>query len=133
MASSELLVLGFVRNFITAHHGSPSHREIANGTGLTRKRVYELIRALVTDGQLIKVAGARGLSLPDKVSEAVRLLRAAGYTVDADLMTLARDAVGMEAITGIPVLGRVAHVPDPESGDPGEHDNSGVGARAAAR
>ena len=85
MASRRLLVLAFVREYIATWGDSPSQREIAAGVGISRARARELIRALVRSGQLLRRAGSRGLELPGRRDEAIRLLRALGEVELGDI------------------------------------------------
>ncbi len=86
MASRKLLVLAFVRAFIGRWNGSPSIGEIAQGIGASRTRVQAALRALEEDNLIVRRPGARGIMLPDRLAEAVRDLRAAGYIVDDDIV-----------------------------------------------
>ena len=65
MASLKLLVLKFVQQYIAEWKGSPSLGEIASALATNRTRVRRAIRRLELDGQLVRVPGPRGLSLPD--------------------------------------------------------------------
>lgn len=75
MASQRLLVLDFVRDYLTRWGASPSHGEIAAGLSIHPDRVRRAIRKLVRDGMLVRRAGPRGLSLPEAEAEAIRQLR----------------------------------------------------------
>jgi DNA-binding MarR family transcriptional regulator len=86
MASRKLLVLAFVRAFIERWQGSPSIGEIAEAVGASRGRVHAVLCALEKDKLIVRRKGARGIMLPDRLSEAVRELRAAGYIVDEDVL-----------------------------------------------
>ncbi len=86
MASRKLLVLAFVRAFIERWQGSPSIGEISRGTGASRTRVQAALCALEKDKLIVRRKGARGIMLPDRLAEAVRDLRAAGYVVDDDIV-----------------------------------------------
>lgn len=83
MASQRLLVLDFVRDYLTRWGASPSHGEIAAGLSIHPDRVRRAIRKLVRDGMLVRRAGPRGLSLPEAEAEAIRQLRGAGWTIDS--------------------------------------------------
>lgn len=85
IASFRLLVLAFVREYITLLGHSPSLGEIANRLQSNRTRVRKAIRSLVDDGLLLRTPGPRGLTLPTMRDEAVRQLRALGWTVDEDV------------------------------------------------
>lgn len=85
MVSRRLLVLAFVRSYIEQWGASPSYGEIAAGVGVNRARAYQLVRKLVSSGQLLRRPGPRGLTLPDTRDEAVRALRELNWTVDEDL------------------------------------------------
>lgn len=86
MASRKLLVLAFVRSFIERWGGSPSIREISEGTGASFTRVQAILCALEKDKLIVRRKGARGIMLPDRLADAVRELRAAGYVIDEDVM-----------------------------------------------
>jgi predicted transcriptional regulator len=86
MSSRKLLVLAFVRAFIERWQGSPSIGEIAEGTGASRTRVKAALCALEEEKLIVRRKGARGIMLPDRLAEAVRDLRAAGYVVDEDFV-----------------------------------------------
>ena len=87
MGSFRLLVLGFVRDYIEAHHVSPSQGEIRNALDTTRSRVRDALRSLEGDGLIHRRAGQRGISLPSMRDDAIRLLREEGYRVDEDMKT----------------------------------------------
>lgn len=83
MACRRLIVLQFVRDYILKWNGSPSLGEIAAGCAISRTRARQLIGKLVRDGDLLRVPGPRGLSLPDQRDQALRRLRELGWNVDA--------------------------------------------------
>lgn len=85
MASQRLLVLDFVRRYIDQWAESPSHGEIAVALEIDRTKVRRAIRSLEADGLLVRTPGPRGLALPTAEAEAVRKLRALGWTVNHDL------------------------------------------------
>lgn len=87
MASLKLLVLKFVTEYIQQWHGSPSLGEIGAALGTNRTRVRRALRTLVAEGQLMRVPGPRGLSLPDDEPVAVRQLRARGWTINPGTRT----------------------------------------------
>lgn len=84
MASFRVLVLRFVRQYITDNGLSPSQGEIAHAMGCSRARVREALRSLVKDGLILRSPGERGLRLPDEREAALRTLRALGYRIDPD-------------------------------------------------
>jgi DNA-binding IclR family transcriptional regulator len=86
MVSRKLLVLSFVRSYIGRWGGSPSISEIAEGTGSPRGGVKSALRVLAGEGLIVRRPGARGIALPDRLADAVRELRDAGYIVDNDLV-----------------------------------------------
>ena len=86
MGSRKLLVLTFIRSYIGRWGGSPSISEIAAGTGADRNNIKWILRVLAEEGAIVRRPGARGIALPDKLAEAVRELRAAGYVVDDDVV-----------------------------------------------
>ncbi|MBB4611511.1 GntR family transcriptional regulator [Sphingomonas yabuuchiae] len=86
MVSRRLLVLTFIRAYVDRWGGSPSIGEIAQGIGASRTRVQAALRSLEQDKQIIRRPGARGIMLPDRLEEAVRDLRAAGFIVDDDIV-----------------------------------------------
>ncbi|APX64579.1 hypothetical protein AV944_00505 [Sphingomonas sp. LK11] len=86
MVSRKLLVLTFIRAYVHRWNGSPSIAEIAQGIGASRTRVQAALRALEQEEKIIRRPGARGIMLPDRLQEAVRDLRAAGFVVDEDIV-----------------------------------------------
>lgn len=86
MASRKLLMLAFIRAYIGRWGGSPSLSEIAEGTGSSRDGVKKALRALEAEGLILRRPGARGIALPDRLADAVRELRAHGFTVDDDIL-----------------------------------------------
>lgn len=86
MASRRLLVLTFIRQYIGRWGASPSISEIAEGTGSGRGGVKAALRALEADGSIVRRPGPRGIALPDRLADAVRQLREAGYIVDGDIV-----------------------------------------------
>lgn len=86
MASRKLLVLSFIRSYIARWGGSPSIAEIAEGTGSSRDIVRHSLRILTAEKLILRRKGARGIFLPDRLAEALRELRKAGYIVDDDIV-----------------------------------------------
>ncbi len=82
MNSRRVLVLDFVRDYLAEHGVSPSYSEIAAGVGADRMAVKRAIRSLVADGLMIQTPGARGLAMPGSEADAIRQLRALGWTVN---------------------------------------------------
>lgn len=82
MASQRLLVLDFVRDYIDRWGGSPSLGEIGAALNIDRMRVKRAIRSLAADGMLRRTPGPRGLALPDAEADALRQLRALGWTIN---------------------------------------------------
>lgn len=81
MASLRLLVLSFIRAYIGRWGASPSYGEIAAATRSNRTRVRKAVRSLSDDGLILRAAGPRGLSLPDRRDEALRVLKALGWEI----------------------------------------------------
>lgn len=81
MASFRVLVLRFVRDYITRHQLSPSQGEIVNALDSNRTRVRHALRSLAEDGLILRTPGERGLKLPDEREAALRTLRALGYRI----------------------------------------------------
>lgn len=81
MASFRVLVLRFVRDYITCHQLSPSQGEIVNALASNRNRVRGALRSLAADGLLLRTPGERGLRLPEEREAALRTLRALGYSI----------------------------------------------------
>lgn len=104
MASCKLLVLKFVRQYIADWAGSPSLGEIAHALGTNRTRVRRAIKRLEADGQLVRVPGPRGLSLPEEEPLAVRQLRARGWTINPGDRTATPPASGRQSVTKEPLL-----------------------------
>ena len=84
MASLRLQVLAFVRVYITRWGEGPSYGEIGEATGASRTAIKKAVRRLIAQGLLLRSPGARGLMLPDRRDEAIRVLRELGWTVDGD-------------------------------------------------
>lgn len=84
MASLRLQVLAFARVYIARWGEGPSYGEIAYATGSNRNSVKKMVRRLIAQGLLLRAPGARGLILPDRRDEALRLLRELGWSIDAD-------------------------------------------------
>lgn len=82
MASLRLLVLRFIREYLSDWGASPSYGEIAAALDTNRTRVRKAVKSLAEEGLLLRTPGPRGLALPDNLAEAVRLLKALGYAVD---------------------------------------------------
>lgn len=82
MASLRLMVLRFVRRYLTDWGASPSYGEIAAALDTNRTRVRKAVKSLAGDGLLLRAPGPRGLTLPDTLAEAMRLLTAMGYVID---------------------------------------------------
>lgn len=90
MASRKLQVLAFVRAYYRAHSAGPSLSEIANGLGTNKTRVQAALRKLQREGRIHREAGiARGIRPNDSHEEALRLLRADGWTVNPTRMEIA--------------------------------------------
>lgn len=86
MASRKLLVLAFIRGYIARWGGSPSISEIAEGTKSSKGAVKVALRALATEHRIIRRPGNRGITLPERVADALRELRDAGFIVDDDVL-----------------------------------------------
>lgn len=86
MVSRKLLVLSFIRAYIARWGGSPSISEIAEGTGSSRDIVKHALRMLTAEKLILRRKGARGIFLPDRLADALRELRKAGYIVDEDVV-----------------------------------------------
>ena len=84
MASFRVLVLRFVRDYITRYQLSPSQGEIVHALDSNRTRVRDALRSLARDGLILRTPGERGLRLPDEREAALRTLRALGYRIDGD-------------------------------------------------
>lgn len=88
MASLRLQVLAFTRAYI-AHWGEgPSYGEIAQATATNRMSVKKVVQRLIVQGMLLRAPGARGLMLPDRRDDALRVLRELGWSVDASAARL---------------------------------------------
>jgi DNA-binding transcriptional MocR family regulator len=82
MVSQRLLVLDFIRQYIGRWSQSPSQGEIARALDIDGSKVRRAIRSLARDGLILRRPGTRGLMLPETEAEAIRQLRALGWTVD---------------------------------------------------
>lgn len=131
MASLKLLVLKFVRQYIADWHGSPSLGEIAHATGTNRTRVKRAVCKLAAEGQLLRVPGPRGLSLPDEEPLAMRQLLARGWTIDADRRVAMPPASTGKSVTNEP-LPPVAELDYPYGQDR-DRGNSDGGAGGGAQ
>lgn len=87
MASFRALVLDFVRGYIARWGQSPSYGEIAAGTGSNRTRVKRAVVSLVKAGLLVRTPGTRGLSLPDEIERARKILERAGMLPQSSPVT----------------------------------------------
>jgi hypothetical protein len=125
MASFRLLVLNFVRDYFAQHGGSPSYGEVAAGLHSNHKRVRKAIQRLARDGALIKVPGPRGLALPDRRAEAIRLLREQGFVVDEDILAV-EGGVRDWTLLPPPELDYSGPLPDAPPG--GEPDGADIGS-----
>ena len=83
MASQRLLVLDYVRDYLTRWGASPSYGEIGAHLGIDRTIVRRALRSLERDGLVLRTPGPRGLALPGAEADAIRKLRAMGWTIDA--------------------------------------------------
>lgn len=131
MSSRRLQVFAFVRDYILRFRGSPSHREIAAGVGISRTRVQDLVQRLVSQGLLIQRPGSRGLTLPADRDAAIATLRALGWVVDE---AIGRALPGPE--TSLPSDFVLDYSPQSDgSGEAREHDGGGraAGTRAGER
>jgi len=88
MSSLRLLVLDWVQQYIGRWDASPSYGEIAQGLGISRKRVFKAVRSLVNDGLLLRRPGPRGLAMPTQIDAALRVLQAFGWVTAAPGETL---------------------------------------------
>ncbi|MEL7783769.1 hypothetical protein AAG607_12155 [Citromicrobium bathyomarinum] len=118
MASFRLLVLDFVREYLTLNGASPSYAEIAAGLECSRTRVKHAIRSLVRDRLLLQGDTPRSLAMPTERDAAIRALVGLGYRVDTDARTIA------EPVTDPPLLPtssltypRDGHSEDERNGD----------------
>ena len=99
MSSRKLIVLAFVTRYVADHPGSPSYGEIARGCDVSRSAAKRIVRALVRDGKLVRLDGARrGLMLPSAIDAALAQLQSAGYRIDED----ARSVAGTGTKTTLP-------------------------------
>lgn len=90
MSSQRLRVLDFVRRYIGRWGHSPSHGEIGAGLDIDRSCVRRAIKSLVRSGLLIQQPGARGLAIPDAEADALRQLRALGWTINPSEEVIAK-------------------------------------------
>lgn len=84
MASFRLLVLDFVRGYLTKWGQGPSYGEIANHLAADRYRVRWAVKRLVRQGRLVQHPGPRGLAMPDACSAAAQVLAEHGWAIDPD-------------------------------------------------
>lgn len=87
MVSRKLAALAFIRDYIEQRGASPSLGEIAQALGVDdRKTAMKAVRALERDGHILRRPGPRGIMLPDRIAEALRQLRQAGFVVNEDIL-----------------------------------------------
>lgn len=85
MASRKLQVLAFIRLFYREHGIGPSLSEIAAAIGSNRTRAQDAIRKLAREGRVHHRPGQpRGVVPVEMRDEALRLLRAEGWTVNPE-------------------------------------------------
>lgn len=118
MASMRLIVLDFVRTYIERWGASPSYGEIAAHACTDRGRVRKAVKSLAADGMLLRRPGPRGLSLPARRDDALRMLRELGYHIDETARTVTN-----RPLPPLPVLDY----------DPGEHQGEPTNDPDAAR
>lgn len=104
MASLKLLVLKFVTEYIRQWDGSPSLGEIGAALDTNRTRVRRALRTLVAEGQLMRIPGPRGLSLPEEEPLALRQLRARGWIINPRTRTATPPASERKSVTNQPLL-----------------------------
>jgi hypothetical protein len=135
MAKLRLQVLAFVRAYIIRWGEGPSWGEIAEGTGTNRTRVKWTVRQLVAQGLLLRAPGVRGLMLPDRRDEAIRILRALGWVVDGESMRAVPsygDAVTKLTLQANEVLDYdIGHNPVGGNGDGAQEIKAGAGKKRA--
>lgn len=84
MSNRKLQVLSFIRAYHARHGEGPSLSEIAAACRTSRPRVQDAIRKLTAEGRIHRVPGqARGVRPLDEIDEALRQLRAVGYSLAA--------------------------------------------------
>ena len=84
MASLRLQVLAFVRAYSARWGEGPSYGEIGEATGASRTAIKKAVRRLISQGMLLRAPGVRGLVLPDRRDDAIRVLRELGWVVDGE-------------------------------------------------
>ena len=104
MASLRLQVLAFVRGYITHWGDAPSYGEIAAATGTNRTRVKSAVRRLVADGHLLQAPGTRGLALPERVDDALALLRRLGWSIETDDLCARAPGITNPTLIGLDLL-----------------------------
>lgn len=128
MVSLRLLVLRFVRSYLTDWGASPSYGEIAAALGTNRTRVRKAVRSLCADGLLLRSPGPRGLALPDDLTEAMRLLAAHGYrTVPTEGLAVTHSPLQADGVLDYCPSGQEAVAHGQEEG----HDRCASGDRSA--
>lgn len=135
MSNRKLQVLAFIRQYHAAHGEGPSLSEIAQACRTTRPRVQDAIRKLAAEGRIHRVPGkARSVRPIDDIAEALRQLRAVGYTLSPPppAMTLIDlDAQGRLTVTNtsLPPAPARAHdaEPDGKGGSGGGQGEDGWG------
>lgn len=127
-ASFRLLLLAFVRDYLTRMGASPSYGEIAAHFGCSRTRVKKAVHEAVRRGELLKGAGQRSLCLPSLRDEAMRLLEEQGFVINPG-EKLIWPPEARQGVTNPPLL------PPPELDYVGPRSDrgSGNGSRRQAR
>lgn len=117
MVSRKVAALEFIKRYIVEWGVSPSIGEIANALGTNRSRISQILHQLASEGSIVRKTGERrNITLPDKVVEAVQLLRRAGYKVNGDAKELVGPHGFIVTNPTLPLLPELDHIPDIEIG-----------------
>lgn len=126
MRSRKLLALEFIRAFWAERDCSPTLSEIGAALGhVPNSSVSAIVRRLAREGLIGHRPGVyRGITLPSRRDEALRILRAEGLPAHE---LIARIAPGADSGTNaaLPLVPELDHVPDQDGGD--RQDANGEG------
>ena len=122
MSSRKLLALQFIQDYWARRGCSPSFGEIGAALGgISNSRVSGIVRSLAAEGRIGFRPGApKSITLPSSREEALRILRAEGWSIDQAIARLAPPA-GTDATLLMPP--ELDHIPYRHGGD--QHDDNG--------
>ncbi len=90
MASRKNQAMLFIRAYFATHHAGPSISELAAALATSRSRAAALIGKLESEGRIHRVRGqARSIRPVEALDEALRQLKAEGWTINPGRLELA--------------------------------------------